>query len=369
MQVCEDDEVWGCNTDGTERMLLQICDTLSTCEAGACLCIPNCIAKSCGDDGCGGSCGSCGDTGACMADFSCCDKACGDRQCGDDACGGTCGSCGADVCLTDTGMCCTPDCLGRTCGDDGCGGSCGECDAGLACPLNGQCECEPSCEGVVCDVDSCGGLCGDCYAVVADDGTTETAYGYTEPPSDDATAVACMVRVHLPHTHMRLTSFAAGWMYGLWDLQLPFELVVAPADAFICQQGDDDAWWLEACEAPESALTTLASLLPAPPYELQPAEELGEHVMPASEIFIGARFPITEYPIYVCPMDSDGTGQDSFMFPVMAKDGVPTMSAAALKAAEHDVGAIPFRFEFALTDESKPVTSELGSPPELPDAP
>ena len=164
-----------------------------------------------------------------------------------------------------------------------------------------------------------------------------------------------MVRIHLPHTAMRLTSFTAGWMYGLWDLQVPFELVVAPADAFTCQLGDDNTWWSEACTAPETALTTLAALLPAPPFEPQPAEELGEHVMPSSEIFIGVRFLITGYPIYVCPVDNAGVGVDSFMFPVSLDEGVASLNAAALKTDDKDVGALALRFEFELTDESLPV--------------
>ncbi|MCA9607115.1 MAG: hypothetical protein KC619_16025, partial [Myxococcales bacterium] len=56
-------------------------------DAGGC--VPSCVGRTCGDDGCGGSCGTC-TTGTCEA--------------------GTCS--------------CTPNCVGRTCGDDGCGGSC-----------------------------------------------------------------------------------------------------------------------------------------------------------------------------------------------------------------------------------------------------
>ena len=80
--------------------------------------------------------------------------------------------------------------------------------------------------------------------------------------------------------------------------------------------------------------------------------------MEATEIFIGARFPITEYPIYVCPMDSEGSGVNSFMFPASLQDGESTLNAAALKATDQDVGSIPFRFSFELTEQSEPVTGD-----------
>ncbi len=59
-------------------------------------------------------------------------SACGARKCGDDGCGGTCGTCGAGESCSAEGQCtgsttCTPSCAGKTCGSDGCGGSCGDC--------------------------------------------------------------------------------------------------------------------------------------------------------------------------------------------------------------------------------------------------
>jgi hypothetical protein len=60
------------------------------------------------------------------------------RTCGDDGCGGSCGTCpGGKACSPD-GAClgtCTPSCDGKACGDgDGCGGQCGSCDGGVAPP-------------------------------------------------------------------------------------------------------------------------------------------------------------------------------------------------------------------------------------------
>ena len=75
-----------------------------------------------------------------------CTPACDGRECGDDGCGGTCGSCPVVAPVCDKGACvleCTPDCEGLECGDDGCGGDCGSCDDGLACTIE-------SCSAGVC---------------------------------------------------------------------------------------------------------------------------------------------------------------------------------------------------------------------------
>jgi hypothetical protein len=79
-----------------------------------------------------------GETDACV-------RVCAGRDCGDDGCGGSCGTCStlaAPACNTVLGVCqatCTPACAGRTCGDDGCGGTCGACSEGGACNGAGVC--------------------------------------------------------------------------------------------------------------------------------------------------------------------------------------------------------------------------------------
>jgi hypothetical protein len=101
------------------------------------LCVPICEGRSCGDDGCGGSCGVCdGGTPNCVL-----------------------GQCVAE---------CTASCDGRSCGDDGCGGTCGSCPDGGACTGSGQCipkafSCEARyyADGAVCDCD-CGAADPDC---------------------------------------------------------------------------------------------------------------------------------------------------------------------------------------------------------------
>ncbi|MFT7625407.1 MAG: hypothetical protein ACI9WU_004598, partial [Myxococcota bacterium] len=106
---------------------------------GQCGCSPSCAEKDCGDDGCGGDCGSCTVSENCSAS----------------------GECVADDCVS--------DCAGLQCGSDGCGGTCGTCDSGSAC-LEAVCDegicgtvaIEAPCEdGLECTIgDACiGGIC------------------------------------------------------------------------------------------------------------------------------------------------------------------------------------------------------------------
>ena len=100
---------------------------------------------------------------------------CEGHQCGDDGCGGSCGTCEAEATCNDRGRCvlpCQADCTDRVCGGDGCGGSCGDCDGGLAClagtcveaftcsdgRLNGR-ETDRDCGGGDCPACSAGRLC------------------------------------------------------------------------------------------------------------------------------------------------------------------------------------------------------------------
>ena len=76
-----------------------------TCQSS---CTPNCTGKTCGSDGCGGSCGVCASGSVCNASGQCATN-------------------------------CTPNCTGKTCGSDGCGGSCGICALGYVCNGNGVC--------------------------------------------------------------------------------------------------------------------------------------------------------------------------------------------------------------------------------------
>jgi hypothetical protein len=117
----------------------------------------SCAGRECGDDGCGGSCGTCPSPMSCFDGDCRCD--CAGRTCGDDGCGGSCGECGADqVC---SGGACVCECGGRTCGVNACGRDCGTCPGGTVC-RGGTCACDAlgapcvvgageCCDGNACD--------------------------------------------------------------------------------------------------------------------------------------------------------------------------------------------------------------------------
>jgi hypothetical protein len=194
-------------------------DSARPAMGAGCSCTPSCAGKTCGDDGCGGTCPpGCGasytcQSGTCVCGTvtcnsaccnagevcyanACCAPACGGKTCGDDACGGTCPpgcganftcsagtcvcpnvTCGAACCsagqVCSGGACCTPSCAGKTCGGDGCGGSCPPgCGTNFTCSA-GACVCPnvacgaaccnagQVCSGGACCTPSCGGkACG-----------------------------------------------------------------------------------------------------------------------------------------------------------------------------------------------------------------
>lgn len=132
-------------------------------------CVATCSGKTCGSDGCGGTCGVCTagnvcSQGTCVPGGGC-TAACSGKGCGDDGCGGVCGVCGSgQSCIAGLCKTCAPSCAGKDCGDDGCGGTCGTCASGESCKA-GLCDatgapCLPSCAGKVCGDDGCGGTCG-----------------------------------------------------------------------------------------------------------------------------------------------------------------------------------------------------------------
>jgi hypothetical protein len=96
---------------------------------GNCTCTPQCTGRTCGSDGCGGTCGTCMGGQACSAGVCTCVPQCAGKGCGPDGCGGMCGTCASGSCNAATGMCvgCTPVCAGKQCGPNGCGQACGQC--------------------------------------------------------------------------------------------------------------------------------------------------------------------------------------------------------------------------------------------------
>ena len=146
-------------------------DTLDTADIPD-TCVPDCWAKDCGDDGCGGLCGECTEEGfECIEGFCKCPTECDGKNCGPDGCGGLCGICNVGTeCLDGVCVDCAPDCTDRVCGPDGCGGLCGFCAYGEICTILGECQddicalnCDIEPDGFKqCGSDGCGGYCGFC---------------------------------------------------------------------------------------------------------------------------------------------------------------------------------------------------------------
>ncbi len=174
------------------------CAAPSICENHACVCVPDCAGKQCGDDGCGGVCGTCATSEFCnLAQLcettgpGCPDNAdCTGQQCGPDpVCGTNCGDCAAGETCNASGVCeCVPQCVGKQCGDDGCGGVCGDCELGYYCASDFQCylDAGPSevCQSTQTIV--CGGwLDGNNLASSADDMDAYSTCGATGQTSSE----------------------------------------------------------------------------------------------------------------------------------------------------------------------------------------
>ncbi len=177
---CVGNDVWECTEvkAGCLRLVFkEPCINGAVCAAGLCeggcngancsgCCLGNgdCVDPPTKDHcGIGGStCGYCG--GAfeeCIGGVCTCEPQCDGKECGDDACGGTCGTCLSPNECKD-GICeCVPDCFLADCGPDGCGGSCGTCTKPEEC-IFGSCDCVPDCFLLHCGADGCGGSCGTC---------------------------------------------------------------------------------------------------------------------------------------------------------------------------------------------------------------
>ncbi len=78
-----------------------------------------------------------------LEDTSTCIPNCYDRLCGENGCGGSCGSCNASQKCSSQGKCvsiaCVGNCTNKECGDDGCGNECGKCNPGHSCSMQGNC--------------------------------------------------------------------------------------------------------------------------------------------------------------------------------------------------------------------------------------
>ena len=155
------------------------------------VCMPDCVDKECGPDGCGGNCGACTgleggvDDTLCNGGI-CCKPNCTGKVCGDDGCGGSCGTCSGQLNCHD-GVCkpgeCIPDCGGKECGADGCASTCGTCGTGTSCQA-GKCEvkcgdgqCGAGEDKCNCPADCTGGCAGCCSGTVCKAGTLNSECG------------------------------------------------------------------------------------------------------------------------------------------------------------------------------------------------
>ncbi|HOU53547.1 MAG TPA: hypothetical protein PLQ97_06430 [Myxococcota bacterium] len=90
-----------------------------------------CLCHGSGPDGASGWCGSsCCSPGEVCFQETCCRPRCDGIECGDDGCGGTCGTCSGCGETCEEGHCLFTACRDRQCGDNGCGGTCGLCASG-----------------------------------------------------------------------------------------------------------------------------------------------------------------------------------------------------------------------------------------------
>jgi len=63
---CIDSEIYCFNNCGKEGDLFKKCASYEICEDNECKCTPDCNGKECGDNGCGGTCGTCPGSSACF---------------------------------------------------------------------------------------------------------------------------------------------------------------------------------------------------------------------------------------------------------------------------------------------------------------
>ena len=139
-QACCGNEICWFDSCGVEEESVTACP--NGCKDGQCnTCTPQCDGVQCGDDGCGGACGTCPDGTQCHGSVCICNSrdhaaCCGNALCWFNSCDAAEGEILACVYGCADGRCneCQPQCEDKVCGDDGCGGRCPDrCGAGYQC--------------------------------------------------------------------------------------------------------------------------------------------------------------------------------------------------------------------------------------------
>ncbi len=181
-------------------------------------CIPSCAGRQCGDNGCGSTCGTCGEGFACTPAGSCvCEKQCEGRECGPDGCEGECGRCGLGFVCDDASFLCEPGgdiscasyfvCVDSCAGDTECEADCGEARAedvvaltdtlsacfATSCDTCADMACLQSCGRDNCGSDfvTCFSGDGACFEILACVRTCQVQHVYGEP-SYDACRLDCV---------------------------------------------------------------------------------------------------------------------------------------------------------------------------------
>jgi formylglycine-generating enzyme required for sulfatase activity len=137
------------------------------------------------------------DQRVCVDDVCVCQPDCTGKECGDDGCGGACGTCVGETTCHD-GVCkpgpCTPDCTGSECGSDGCESTCGSCETDQYCDKGtcklkcGDGQCDDGEDKCNCPGDCTGGCPGCCQGTVCKTGTSNMECG-----KDGGECTACSV--------------------------------------------------------------------------------------------------------------------------------------------------------------------------------
>src|SRR5262245_59420620 len=133
-------------------------------------CTPNCTGKICGDDGCGGTCGTCpGAQDVCQNGHCICVPQCAPANaCGANGCNGSCGTCAGQTCQGTTLT--TNECQGGVCTPVQ-----SNCGAGQRCFQDACCTPDdpPACSTVATS-DGCGGTHGRNCTGFCCDGPNDT---------------------------------------------------------------------------------------------------------------------------------------------------------------------------------------------------
>ena len=179
------------NQCGQDGLTCSPCTGQDGCVEGTCTCLPACDGLACGDDGCGGVCGTCDTCKSVCTDGTCAAQAEAEYGCLDndlyykDSCGAwgeLKSDCGLPGCTPGAKVCCEDVCSGIECGDvDDC--PCGSCPAGKSCQDNqckvfcGDGQCGTGEHVCNCSADCSGGCSGCCSGTSCKLGTLDNQCG------------------------------------------------------------------------------------------------------------------------------------------------------------------------------------------------